>query len=179
VRIPLWGVAVTTPTVDPRRSVAHVEVSVANLGASAANAEVRVTVRGGRTVDTVTTTFGIRSIVWNGKVGFQLNGQSVEIIGGNVHHDHGPMGAVALGRSEERRVEILKAAGFNSIRSAHNPPTPKFLDACDRLGMLVMDEFFDVWDTGKNPDDYSKFFAEWWERDLTGPRSATATTRAS
>jgi beta-galactosidase len=221
VRIPLWGVSVTTPTVDPRRSVAHVEVSVANLGTSATNGEVRVTVRDprghvvatrqapaqdlapgatavssldlpiehaalwsmdspnlytaradilvrGRTVDTVTTTFGIRSIVWNGEVGFQLNGQSVEIIGGNVHHDHGPMGAVALGRSEERRVEILKAAGFNSIRCAHNPPSPEFLDACDRLGMLVMDEFFDVWDTGKNPDDYSKFFAEWWERDLTG-----------
>src|SRR5256714_2937925 len=78
------------------------------------------------------------------------------------------MGAVSLGRAKQRRVEILKAAGFNSIRTAHNPPTPEFLDACDRLGMLVMDEFFDVWDTGKNPDDYSKFFAEWWERDLTG-----------
>src|SRR6266545_2093488 len=89
-------------------------------------------------------------------------------MGGNVHHDHGPMGAVALGRSEERRVEILKAAGFNSIRTAHNPPTPELLDACDRLGMLVMDEFVDMWDTGKNPQDYSVFFAEWWERDLTG-----------
>jgi beta-galactosidase len=128
-------------------------------------AEVR---QRGRVVDAVTTTFGIRSLVWNGEVGFLLNGQPVEIIGGNVHHDHGPMGAVALGRSEERRVEVLKAAGFNSIRTAHNPPTPELLDACDRLGMLVMDEIFDVWDTGKNPDDYSRFFAEWWERDLTG-----------
>ncbi|GAA3803282.1 glycoside hydrolase family 2 TIM barrel-domain containing protein [Streptomyces phyllanthi] len=130
-----------------------------------AHAEVLVK---GRVVDTVTTEFGIRSLVWNGEVGFLLNGEPVEIMGGNVHHDHGPLGAVALARSEERRVEILKAAGFNSIRTAHNPPTPELLDACDRLGMLVMDELFDVWDTGKNPDDYSVHFAQWWERDLTG-----------
>uniref|UniRef100_A0AAU2A2F4 DUF4982 domain-containing protein n=1 Tax=Streptomyces sp. NBC_00093 TaxID=2975649 RepID=A0AAU2A2F4_9ACTN len=221
VRIPLWGVHVTTPEVSPHRSLARVAVSVANLGAHDSSASVRVTVLdprgrivatrhappqsvtasttvdipalelpirqaalwslgspslytaradilvGGRVVDTVTTRFGIRSIVWNGEVGFLLNGQPVEVMGGNVHHDHGPLGAVALGRSEERRVEILKAAGFNSIRTAHNPPTPELLDACDRLGMLVMDEFFDVWDTGKNPQDYSVHFAEWWERDLT------------
>jgi beta-galactosidase len=221
VRVPLWGVWVTTPVVSERESVAHLEVSVANLGTDPVPAAARVTVFDphgdpeaarqastqdiapggtsvsaldipieraalwspdspnlytartevvihGRVVDTVSTTFGIRSLVWNGEVGFQLNNKPVEIIGGNVHHDHGPMGAVALGRSEARRVEILKAAGFNSIRTAHNPPAPELLDACDRLGILVMDEFFDVWDTGKNPDDYSKFFAQWWERDLTG-----------
>jgi beta-galactosidase len=221
VRVPLWGVSVTTPMVNERRSVAAVAVSVANAGPSTASASVRVTVRGprghvvsvreapaqqvapgetvvssielpvehaalwsldapnlytaraevlvrGRVVDTVSTTFGIRSLVWNGEVGFLLNGKPVEIVGGNVHHDHGPMGAVALDRSEERRVEILKAAGFNSIRTAHNPPAPALLDACDRLGVLVMDEFFDVWDTGKNPQDYSVYFAQWWERDLTG-----------
>jgi beta-galactosidase len=221
VRIPLWGVHVTTPEVSESRSTAHVEVSVANLGAQSASAYVRVTVhdpRGhvvatrqapaqsvapdatadsslelpisnaalwspqspslytaraevlvrDRVVDTVTTTFGIRSLVWNGQDGFLLNGRPVKIVGGCVHHDHGPMGAVALDRSEERRVEILQAAGFNALRTAHNPPTPALLDACDRLGMLVMDEFFDVWDTGKNPQDYSVYFAEWWERDLTG-----------
>ncbi len=122
----------------------------------------------GEVVDTVDTTFGFRTLAWSGTDGFRLNGEAVEIMGGNVHHDHGPMGAVALARSEERRVEILKAAGFNSIRTSHNPPTPEFLDACDRLGMLVMDEFFDVWDTGKNPDDYSLHFAQWWQADLTG-----------
>lgn len=221
VRIPLWGVSVTTPEVSARRSTARVAVSVANLGAAASAASTRVTVcdmRGhvvaireaaaqtvapgataettlelpvehtalwspdspslytaradvlvhGKVVDTVTTTFGIRTLTWNGEVGFLLNGKPVEIMGGNVHHDHGPLGAVALARSEERRVEILKAAGFNSIRTAHNPPTPALLDVCDRLGMLVMDELFDVWDTGKNPDDYSLHFAEWWRRDLTG-----------
>ncbi|WP_392675779.1 glycoside hydrolase family 2 TIM barrel-domain containing protein [Streptomyces sp. LN785] len=121
----------------------------------------------GRVVDTAVTTFGIRSLVWNGEAGFLLNDKPVKITGGCLHHDHGPMGAVALDRSEERRVEILKKAGFNAIRTAHNPPTPSLLDACDRLGMLVMDEFFDMWDTGKNPDDYALHFAEWWERDLT------------
>lgn len=221
VRIPLWGLHVTTPVVREQRSIAHVEVPVTSLGTAASPASVRVTVldprgrvvavreapvqnvgpgatavsslefpieraalwstdspnlysaraevvAGDRVADAVTTTFGIRSLVWNGEVGFQLNGGRIEIVGGNVHHDHGPMGAVALGRSEERRVEILKAAGFNAIRTAHNPPAPELLDACDRLGMLVMDELFDVWDTGKNPDDYSLHFPEWWRRDLTG-----------
>ncbi|MER6013551.1 glycoside hydrolase family 2 TIM barrel-domain containing protein [Streptomyces bluensis] len=221
VRIPLWGVHVSTPVVGERRSVARVEVSLANLGEHPSSASVRVSVRdprgrvvataqkpaqdlpsgttatarldlpvrqpelwsmdtpnlysahtevlvGGRPVDTLTTTFGIRSLVWDGEAGFLLNGEPVEIMGGNVHHDHGPLGAVALDRSEERRVEILKEAGFNSIRTAHNPPTPALLDVCDRLGMLVMDEIFDVWDTGKNPQDYSVHFAEWWERDLRG-----------
>jgi beta-galactosidase len=221
VRIPLWGVLVTTPAVGERRSLVRVAVSVANQGARASSASVRVSVldphgrvvgvreaavrdvasgatavssldvpveRGalwsadspsrytaraevlvrGRVVDSVLTGFGIRSLVWNGEAGFELNGVPIKIVGANIHHDHGPMGAVALGRSEERRVEILKAAGFTAIRTAHNPPTPELLDACDRLGMLVMDELFDVWDTGKNPDDYSLHFAEWWQRDLTG-----------
>lgn len=221
VRIPLWGLAVTTPTVDRRRSVAHVTVSVANLGAQPASAAVRVTVldpRGhvvaaaavpaggvapggtadssldlsiepaelwapdtpnlytaradvlidGWVVDTVTTTFGIRSLLWRGDVGFLLNGQQIKIDGGCIHHTDGPLGAVALDRSAERKIEILKAAGFNAIRTAHNPPAPALLDACDRLGMLVMDEFVDMWDTGKNPQDYSVFFADWWQRDLTG-----------
>jgi beta-galactosidase len=118
------------------------------------------------TVDATSTTFGIRELTWNdGRL--RLNGRPVQVVGGCVHHDNGPMGAVALGRSEERRVELLKAAGFTAIRTAHNPPSTALLDACDRLGMLVMDEFADVWDTGKTPQDYSAYFADWWERDLT------------
>ena len=220
VRVPLWGVAVTTPEAGTPGSAAHVEVSVANLGAAPASARVRVTVFdpaghavagreapardlaaggtavsaldipvpraalwsmdspslytaraevlvSGRVVDTASTTFGIRTLTWNGEVGFLLNGRPVKIDGANIHHDNGPLGAVALDRSEERRVEILRAAGFNAIRTAHNPPSPALLEACDRLGMLVMDEFVDMWDTGKNPQDYSVFFAQWWERDLT------------
>ena len=76
------------------------------------------------------------------------------------------LGAAAFDRAEERRVELLKAAGFNAVRTAHNPPSPAFLDACDRLGMLVMDESFDCWEQGKNRYDYSLFFKEWWQRDM-------------
>ena len=86
--------------------------------------------------------------------------------GACVHHDNGPLGAVAIDRAEERRVEMLKAAGFNAIRTSHNPPSPAFLDAADRLGMLVIDEAFDMWERPKNPQDYHQYFKEWWAHDL-------------
>ena len=75
--------------------------------------------------------------------------------------------ACAIDRAEERRVELMKAHGFNAIRTSHNPPSPAFLDACDRLGMLVMDEAFDCWERQKNPQDYHLYFADWWQRDLS------------
>lgn len=120
----------------------------------------------GATVDTATTPFGIRSIAYSAEKGFLLNGETVKMKGGCVHHDNGVMGAASFPRSEERKVELLKASGHNAIRCAHNPPAPSFLDACDRLGMLVMDESFDCWREGKNPYDYHMFFDEWWERDI-------------
>jgi beta-galactosidase len=122
---------------------------------------------GGKTVDTMTTAFGIRSLVFNGTVGLQINGKSYKVRGGNIHHDHGPLGSVAIDRAEERTIEVMKAAGFNAIRAAHNPPSPKMLETCDRLGMLVLEEFSDVWDVQKLPDDYHVHFEEWWRRDLT------------
>jgi beta-galactosidase len=121
----------------------------------------------GRVVDAVTTRFGIRSLVFNGTVGFLLNGKPYKVRGGNIHHDHGPLGSVAIDRAEERTIEILKAAGFNAIRASHNPRSPSMLDACDRLGMLVYNEFTDMWDIGKMADDYHLYFPDWWERDLT------------
>jgi len=84
-----------------------------------------------------------------------------------MHHDNGPLGSKAYDRAEERRVELMKASGFNAIRCAHNPPSPAFLDACDRLGMLVLDEAFDMWSDGKNPGDYHLYFNDCWEKDLT------------
>ncbi|MBN1878386.1 MAG: DUF4982 domain-containing protein [Anaerolineae bacterium] len=117
-------------------------------------------------VDTATTPFGIRSIAFDAEKGFLLNGQPVLLRGGCVHHDNGVMGAAAYDCSEERKVEILKASGFNAIRCAHNPPSPGFLDVCDRLGMLVIDEAFDCWRVGKNPYDYHVSFDDWWQRDL-------------
>ncbi len=129
-----------------------------------ARAEVLV---GGKVVDTLDTKFGIRSLVFNGKDGFLLNGNRFVVKGGNIHHDHGPLGSVALGRAEERKIEILKAAGFNAMRTAHNPRSPLMLDACDRLGILVWNEFSDMWDSSKGgSNDYSKYFNQWWQRDL-------------
>ena len=85
-----------------------------------------------------------------------------------MHHDNGPLGSACIPRAEERRVAILKANGYNAIRTSHNPPSPAFLDACDRLGVLVIDEAFDCWEAGsKNPDDYHLYFKDWWQRDLS------------
>lgn len=117
-------------------------------------------------VDEIRTPFGIRSVDISAEQGLLLSGQPLELRGGCVHHDNGPLGACTYERAEARRVELLKAAGFNAIRTAHNPPSTAFLDACDRLGMLVMDEAFDCWQKQKNPEDYHRFFDEWWERDI-------------
>ena len=117
-------------------------------------------------VDTATTVFGIRSLHFDAETGFLLNGQPLKLKGGCVHHDDGVLGAASYDRAEERKVEVLKASGFNAIRCAHNPPAPAFLDACDRLGMLVMDEAFDCWRDGKNSYDYHVSFDDWWQRDL-------------
>ena len=120
----------------------------------------------GQPVDEVQTPFGIRSLKVSAEKGFELNGQTVKLVGGCVHHDNGCLGAAAFDRAEERSVELLKAAGFNAIRTSHNPPSPAFLDACDRLGMLVLDEAFDCWERGKNPFDYGISFTNWWQRDM-------------
>ncbi len=115
--------------------------------------------------DRVEVSFGIRSIEFTTD-GFYLNGENILLKGGCMHHDNGPLGAAAFDRAEERRVELMKASGFNAIRCAHNPPSSAFLDACDRLGMLVIDESFDMWNRQKNPQDYHLFFKEWWKRDI-------------
>ncbi|GAB4244377.1 MAG: hypothetical protein Kow00109_20300 [Acidobacteriota bacterium] len=123
--------------------------------------------RGNDVVDEVTVPFGVRSLAWSAREGFLLNGRPIELAGGNVHHDHGPLGATAFDRAEERKVQLLKAAGFNAVRTAHNPPSPAFLEACDRLGLLVLEDAFDVWKAKKVAYDYGRFFEEWWENDLT------------
>ncbi len=120
----------------------------------------------GKLTDRTETRFGIRSIAFDTVSGFMLNGKSLKLKGGCVHHDNGPLGARAYDRAEERRVELLKASGFNAVRCAHNPPSPAFLDACDRLGMLVVDEAFDMWENQKNNSDYHLYFNKWWQKDL-------------
>jgi beta-galactosidase len=117
-------------------------------------------------VDEDSTTFGIRSLAVATEHGLRINGEPVLLRGACVHHDNGVLGAATIDRAEERRVELLKAAGFNAIRSAHNPMSKAMLSACDRIGMLVMDETFDMWTQTKSDDDYALRFADWWERDV-------------
>lgn len=116
--------------------------------------------------DEIAIPFGIRSISFSAKEGFLLNGKSLKLKGGCVHHDNGLLGAAAFDRAEEKKVELLKANGFNAVRCAHNPPSEKFLEACDRLGILVINESFDQWQKQKNPNDYHRFFDEWHEKDM-------------
>lgn len=219
LRIPLYGIHVTTPQISRRRALVRTEVQVESHAGRHA-AAVRVTIlnaRGrrlatrttpartlnpagprtftaqlpvlhpalwspdsptlyrarvevivaGRVVDRQEQPFGIRTIAWNATDGFVLNGRPTKILGGCIHDDYATLGTAAIGRAEERKLAILKAGGFNAIRASHNPRSPNMLDLCDRLGLLVWDEFTDMWDVGKTPDDYSRHFPEWWERDLT------------
>jgi beta-galactosidase len=129
------------------------------------SAEIEIAAAG-KTVDEASTHFGIRKIEVDAENGFRLNGQMLKLKGGCMHHDNGPLGSATIDRAEEHRVELMKANGFNAIRTSHNPPSPAFLDACDRLGILVIDEAFDCWNEGKNGQDYHLYFKEWAERDI-------------
>ncbi|MFC4117352.1 glycoside hydrolase family 2 TIM barrel-domain containing protein [Nonomuraea zeae] len=117
-------------------------------------------------LDTESVTFGIRTLQLDPEHGLRVNGQGIKLRGACVHHDNGVLGAATFARAEERRVELLKEAGFNAIRMSHQPMSTAMLNACDRVGMLVVDETFDMWTSGKHPFDYSLSFPEWWERDI-------------
>jgi len=118
------------------------------------------------TVDAEAVTFGIRRLQLDPEHGLRINGQRVKLRGACVHHDNGVLGAATFARAEERRVRILKASGFNAIRMSHHPMSKPMLAACDRLGVLVVDETFDMWTSAKSGFDYSLSFPEWWERDI-------------
>lgn len=186
------GIRVTTVSCDPaviRVETAHVggEVSIEILdgervAASASGDDVTVTVPNARLWDpehpnlyTCRATlsggdaaqcrFGIRTLAWNYD-GLFINGKSVKLKGGCIHHDNGVIGARSYAYSEYRRVKRMKEFGFNAIRSAHNPICRSLLDACDELGMYVMDESWDMWYDHKTTCDYSRRFLENWERDV-------------
>jgi len=120
----------------------------------------------GIVIDTVKTSFGIRKIEIDATNGFRLNGVPIKLKGGCVHHDNGPLGAASYDRAEERKVEIHKANGFNAIRCAHNTPAEAMLDACDRLGILVIDEAFDYWNESKKAYDNGMTFKYRWKDDM-------------
>lgn len=106
--------------------------------------------------DCAETTFGVRTLSW-GDDGFLLNGKRVILLGACVHHDHGVLGACCYPEAEERKVRLLQKVGYNAVRCAHNPCSKAFLDACDRLGMLVMDEYADMWYIHKTQYDYAGY----------------------
>lgn len=111
--------------------------------------------------------FGIRELCWSAKTGLTVNGRCVLLRGGCIHHDHGVLGACEYPEAEERRIRILKENGFNAVRISHNPASQITLNACDKLGMYVMNEAFDGWYTPKNYHDYSRWFESDWVDDLT------------
>lgn len=117
-------------------------------------------------MDTYSTPFGIRKCEWDSDKGFFLNGEHLELQGVCLHHDMGCLGAAVHRRALERELGILKGMGCNAIRTSHNPPAPELLQLCDEMGFLVIDEAFDMWIRNKTAYDYSRFFAEWHEKDM-------------
>ena len=116
--------------------------------------------------DQVTEHFGVRTLHWNEREGMTINGKRVILRGACVHHDNGLLGACTFPEAEERKVRILKENGYNAIRSSHYPCSRAFLDACDRQGMLMMDEYVDVWYIHKTKYDYATELKDWWKQDL-------------
>ena len=121
---------------------------------------------GGKVVDEVETTTGFRDFRFDAKTGFWLNGKNFKLNGVCEHHDFGCLGAALNEDALHRKLMKLKAMGVNSIRSSHNPPAPELLNMCDTMGLIVMDESFDMWRRKKTQNDYARFFDEWHERDL-------------
>ena len=121
----------------------------------------------GKVVDEVETTTGFRDFKFDATTGFWLNGKNMKLNGVCEHHDFGCLGAALSEDALHRKLVKLKAMGVNAIRSSHNPPAPELLAMCDTMGLIVMDESFDMWRRRKTQNDYARFFDEWHERDLT------------
>ncbi|MFJ2262125.1 glycoside hydrolase family 2 TIM barrel-domain containing protein [Streptomyces sp. NPDC087844] len=120
----------------------------------------------GRTTDTYRTPFGIRRVVFDADDGMTLNGTHVKLRGVNLHHDLGALGSAVGADAVERQLRIMRGMGVNALRTSHNPPAPEVVEACDRLGIVMMVEAFDCWRRGKNRYDYGRFFDEWSDRDI-------------
>ena len=120
----------------------------------------------GNVIDSDTVRVGFRTIAFDAGKGFFLNGRNMKINGVCLHHDHGCLGAAFNRRAMQRQLQMMKDMGCNAIRCSHNPPSPEMLDLCDEMGLLVMDEAFDMWRKKKTAHDYARYFDEWHERDL-------------
>ena len=142
----LWG---PSPNQNPNRYVA-----VTNI------------LDGDDIIDSYESRFGIRSVHFDSNKGLFVNGEHIRIQGVNQHHDLGALGAAFNVRAAERQLEILRDMGCNAIRLAHNPPAPELLELTDRMGFLVIDEIFDVWERKKTPLDFHLIFPDWYEADV-------------
>ena len=121
---------------------------------------------GDHIVDEETGHFGVRVLSLDTKRGLCINGTPVKLRGGCIHHDNGIIGSREFHHAAESRIRAMKAAGYNAVRSAHYPMSKTVLDVCDQVGMLVMDEFADVWASAKTDFDYSLYIQEWWKHDI-------------
>ena len=121
---------------------------------------------GEKEIDSAADRFGIRSLSLDAVRGLRVNGKSVKLRGACIHHDSGILGAATYRDAQFRQIRLLKEAGFNAVRISHHPAAPVLLDACDELGMYVMDEFSDMWTRAKNDLDYAMDFEKWWETDV-------------
>ncbi|MWV44769.1 DUF4982 domain-containing protein [Paenibacillus sp. HJL G12] len=121
-------------------------------------------IKDGQTVDTYETTFGARYFKLDKNEGFSLNGQYMKLHGVSMHHDLGALGAATNARALERQMQIMKDMGVNAIRTTHNPASPELLEACNKLGLLVIEEAFDAWNQSKKSYDYARFFSAWSDR---------------
>lgn len=122
--------------------------------------------RDGAVIDSDEARFGLRTLVWDAQKGFQINGSTVKLRGGCIHHDHGLLGAAYNSKAERRRVRRMKEMGFNAIRCAHNPFSRDFMDICDELGMYVLEESFDQWKIPQSDFDYALHFDTEWKKDI-------------
>lgn len=120
----------------------------------------------GKVLDTYESQFGIRTIQYDAIRGIVVNGEPIVVKGANHHHDLGPLGTAYNNRAAERQLEILRESGCNAIRMSHNPPAPEFLELCDKMGFLVMDEIYDMWKLKKSPLDFHLIFSDWHEQDV-------------
>ncbi|MEU6807967.1 glycoside hydrolase family 2 TIM barrel-domain containing protein [Streptomyces sp. NPDC046831] len=161
----------STVTVDGRREETHELAVTGPLRWDFAaphrytlTTELRVA---GRTVDTYTTRFGIRTFGFDPDEGFHLNGVRTKIKGVDLHHDQGALGAAVSIDAVRRQMTLMKSMGVNAFRTSHNPPSPQMIEVCEELGIVMMVEAFDCWRTGKNRYDYGRFFDEWCEKDAT------------
>ena len=121
----------------------------------------------GRSVDSFTKRFGFRTLSFSATEGFLLNGVPTLLRGGCVHHDNGLLGAAAFNKAERRKLQLIKAQGYNAVRCSHNLPSENFLDVCDELGLMVIDECFDQWLISKNSEDYHRYFREHSDEDIS------------